>query len=78
MRLYSAFATVGGLSMVSRVLGFLRDILIAAILGTGMIADAFVVAFQGGEEGGVHAGREEFDAVEAEDINQEKIVRRKK
>ena len=40
--------------------------------------DAFVVAFQGGEEGGVHAGREEFDAVEAEDINQEKIVRRKK
>ncbi|MBN9261359.1 MAG: murein biosynthesis integral membrane protein MurJ [Hyphomicrobium sp.] len=46
MRLYSAFATVGGLSMVSRVLGFLRDILIAAVLGTGMIADAFVVAFR--------------------------------
>ncbi|UTT62655.1 F0F1 ATP synthase subunit alpha [Microcella humidisoli] len=40
--------------------------------------DAFVVAFQGGEEGGVHAGSEQFDAVEAEDINQEKIVRRKK
>ncbi|MEN9621178.1 MAG: hypothetical protein RL499_1371 [Actinomycetota bacterium] len=40
--------------------------------------DAFVVAFQGGEEGGVHAGNEQFDAVEAEDINQEKIVRRKK
>lgn len=46
MRLYSAFATVGGLSMVSRILGFLRDILIAAVLGTGMIADAFVVAFR--------------------------------
>jgi putative peptidoglycan lipid II flippase len=46
MRLYRAFATVGGLSMVSRVLGFLRDILIAAVLGTGMIADAFVVAFR--------------------------------
>ncbi len=40
--------------------------------------DAFVVAFQGGEEGGVHAGHEEFEATEAEDINQEKIVRRKK
>ena len=40
--------------------------------------DEFVVAFQGGEEGGVHAGSEQFDAVEAEDINQEKIVRRKK
>ena len=40
--------------------------------------DAFVIAFQGGEEGGVHAGSEQFDAVEAEDINQEKIVRRKK
>ncbi|MDX2025577.1 F0F1 ATP synthase subunit alpha [Microcella sp.] len=40
--------------------------------------DAFVVAFQGGEEGGVHAGNEQFDAVDAEDISQEKIVRRKK
>ena len=40
--------------------------------------DEFVVAFQGGEEGGVHAGSEQFEAVEAEDINQEKIVRRKK
>jgi putative peptidoglycan lipid II flippase len=46
MRLYSAFATVGGLTMVSRILGFLRDILIAAVLGTGMVADAFVVAFR--------------------------------
>ncbi len=40
--------------------------------------DAFVIAFQGGEEGGVHAGSEAFDATETEDINQEKIVRRKK
>jgi len=29
-------------------------------------------------EGGVHAGSEQFEATEAEDINQEKIVRRKK
>lgn len=46
MNLYRAFATVGGLSMVSRVLGFVRDILIAAVLGTGFVADAFFVAFR--------------------------------
>ena len=32
--------------MVSRVLGFARDILIAAALGTGLVADAFFVAFR--------------------------------
>ncbi len=46
MRLYRAFATVGGLTMISRVLGFIRDILIAAVLGTGWVADAFFVAFR--------------------------------
>lgn len=46
MNLYRAFATVGGLSMVSRVLGFIRDILIAAALGTGFVADAFFIAFR--------------------------------
>ncbi len=46
MNLYRAFATVGGLTMVSRVLGFVRDILIAAALGTGAVADAFFVAFR--------------------------------
>lgn len=46
MNLYRAFATVGGLSMISRVLGFVRDILIAAALGTGFVADAFFVAFR--------------------------------
>ena len=40
--------------------------------------DDFVVIFKGGEEGGVHAGHEEFAATEVDDINQEKIVRRKK
>jgi len=44
--LYRAFATVGGLTMVSRVLGFARDILIAAALGSGAVADAFFVAFR--------------------------------
>jgi putative peptidoglycan lipid II flippase len=46
MKLYRAFATVGGLTMVSRLLGFVRDILIAAVLGTGAVADAFFVAFR--------------------------------
>ncbi len=46
MKLYRAFATVGGLTMLSRVLGFARDILIAAVLGTGAVADAFFVAFR--------------------------------
>jgi putative peptidoglycan lipid II flippase len=46
MRLYRAFATVGGLTLVSRVLGFARDILIAATLGSGAVADAFFVAFR--------------------------------
>ena len=44
--LYRAFATVGGLTMISRMLGFVRDILIAAALGTGLVADAFFVAFR--------------------------------
>ena len=46
MKLYRAFATVGGLTMLSRILGFVRDILIAAVLGSGAIADAFFVAFR--------------------------------
>ncbi len=36
--------TVGGWTMASRVLGFLRDMLIAALLGAGPLGDAFVVA----------------------------------
>ena len=44
--LYRSFATVGGLTMVSRALGFIRDILIAAALGSGAVADAFFVAFR--------------------------------
>jgi putative peptidoglycan lipid II flippase len=36
--------TVGGWTMGSRILGFVRDILIAALLGAGPVADAFFVA----------------------------------
>lgn len=44
MSLLRSAATVGGLTLVSRVLGFLRDQLIAFTLGTGPIAEAFFVA----------------------------------
>ena len=38
--------TVGGWTMASRVLGFARDMLIAAMLGAGPVADAFFVALK--------------------------------
>jgi putative peptidoglycan lipid II flippase len=38
--------TVGGWTLVSRVTGFARDIVMAAVLGAGPIADAFLVAFR--------------------------------
>ena len=46
MALLRSIATVGGYTMISRVLGFARDILIAALLGAGPVADAFFVAFK--------------------------------
>lgn len=46
MSLARNVATVGGLTLVSRVLGFARDVLIAAVFGAGIRADAFFVAFQ--------------------------------
>ncbi|NQW09290.1 MAG: murein biosynthesis integral membrane protein MurJ [Alphaproteobacteria bacterium] len=46
MSLARAIATVGGYTMISRVTGFVRDVLIAAIVGAGPVADAFFVAFQ--------------------------------
>src|SRR6201747_1278167 len=38
--------TVGGLTLVSRFTGFARDIILAAVLGAGPIADAFFVALR--------------------------------
>ncbi len=45
IRLISAFFTVGIWTLLSRVAGFVRDILIAAFFGSGPIAEAFQVAF---------------------------------
>jgi putative peptidoglycan lipid II flippase len=39
-------ASVGGLTLVSRLFGFVRDVLMAALLGAGPLADAFMVAFR--------------------------------
>src|SRR5262249_46286488 len=44
MALLRSVATVGSYTLISRVLGFIRDILTAAILGAGPVADAFFVA----------------------------------
>jgi putative peptidoglycan lipid II flippase len=46
MNLLRAAATVGCMTLISRISGFVRDILIAAVLGTGFVADAFFVAFK--------------------------------
>ena len=46
MALLRSIATVGGYTIASRVLGFVRDILIARLLGAGMVADAFFVALR--------------------------------
>ena len=46
MGLLRHVATVSGWTAGSRVLGFLRDVLIAPVLGTGAEADAFFVAFR--------------------------------
>lgn len=40
------FFTVGGFTLLSRITGFARDVVMAAVLGAGPIADAFFVAFR--------------------------------
>lgn len=46
MALMRSIATVGGFTMLSRVTGFFRDIMIANFLGAGLVADCFFVAFK--------------------------------
>ncbi len=41
-----AASKVGGWTMISRILGFVRDIFLARVLGAGPLADAFFVAFK--------------------------------
>ncbi len=46
MNLVRATATIGGLTLVSRVLGFVRDMLMARFVGAGFASDAFLIAFR--------------------------------
>ena len=46
MNLLKVLATVSGMTFISRVLGFVRDALIARVFGAGLATDAFVVAFK--------------------------------
>ena len=46
MNLLKSLATVSSMTMVSRVLGFVRDAIIARFFGAGMATDAFFVAFK--------------------------------
>ena len=46
MNLLKTLFTVGGMTFVSRILGFVRDTLMARIFGAGMFTDAFIVAFR--------------------------------
>ena len=46
MNLIKSTGTFGFYTIISRILGYLRDILIAIFLGTGFLADAFFVAFR--------------------------------
>ncbi|NEU34941.1 lipid II flippase MurJ, partial [bacterium LRH843] len=45
IRLVAGFLTVGVWTLLSRVFGFVRDVMIAAFLGAGPVAEAFLVAF---------------------------------
>lgn len=45
IRLVRGFVTVGAWTLLSRIAGFARDVLTANYLGTGPVAEAFLVAF---------------------------------
>ncbi|HQS82305.1 MAG TPA: murein biosynthesis integral membrane protein MurJ [Thiobacillus sp.] len=46
MNLLKALAAVSSMTLLSRILGFVRDAIIARVFGAGMVTDAFFVAFK--------------------------------
>ena len=46
MNLVRATATIGGLTLVSRIAGFVRDMLMARFVGAGLASDCFLIAFR--------------------------------
>ena len=43
--MFRRLLSVGGFTLLSRITGFARDMLLAWILGKGVLSDAFLVAF---------------------------------
>ena len=46
MNLLKALAAVSSMTLLSRILGFVRDAIIARVFGAGLLTDAFFVAFK--------------------------------
>ena len=46
MSLFKSIATFGSFTLLSRITGFFRDMVLANFLGAGLISDAFFVAFK--------------------------------
>lgn len=46
MSLFKSIATFGGWTLVSRITGFFRDMILANYLGAGLVSDAFFVSFK--------------------------------
>src|ERR671927_1205110 len=46
MNLLKVLATVSSMTFISRVLGFVRDAIVARLFGAGLMTDAFFVAFR--------------------------------
>jgi len=46
MSLFKSIATFGGFTFISRITGFVRDIILANFLGAGVLSDAFFVSFK--------------------------------
>jgi putative peptidoglycan lipid II flippase len=44
--LFKATSLVGGMTLISRILGFARDMVLARYFGAGMVMDAFTMAFK--------------------------------
>ena len=44
MNLFKTFFGIGGMTTISRILGFVRDTVIARVFGAGLASDAFFVA----------------------------------
>jgi len=44
--LFKIISIIGSMTFLSRILGYLRDLLIARVIGAGLVSDAFFVAFK--------------------------------